>query len=410
MRILVVNGGSSTFKCWFHELAKEPLPVEAPTPLWQAGVEWIPDGAVKTRVHCASGAAAESIIRAGSMVEALPRTLESLWSGAAKTIPSPQGIDIVGHRVVNGGSALRASTRLTPEVRQVIAGQSESAPAHNRFELDAIQAVEDLLGPAVPQIAVFDTAFHATLEPAAYVYPGPYEWLNQGVRRYGFHGISYQYAARRAEQMLAARFESPRLIVCHLGNGASLAAIRGGRSVDTTMGFTPLEGLMMGTRSGSIDPSILIHLLRQGGYTADRLDRLLNQESGLKGISGVSGDMREILNAIDNGNPRARLAFDIYAHRLCREVGAMLTVLGGVDALVFTGGVGENCAPLRERVCRQLGFLGLRLDAGKNTRRDKDEDIAAPESAVRVLVIRAEEDWEIARECYRYATERAIKE
>ena len=408
MRILVVNGGSSSFKCWFHELANEPLPVEAPTPLWQAHVEWIADGEVKTRVRCESGAAAESTIRAGSMVEALPRVLESLWSGAAKTIPSPQYIDIVGHRVVQGGPALQAATLLTPEVRQVIAGQAATAPAHNRFELDAIQAVEDLLGAAVPQIAVFDTAFHATLEPAAYVYPGPYEWLNQGVRRYGFHGISYQYAARRAGQMLGARFESPRLIVCHLGNGASLAAIRGGKGVDTTMGFTPLEGLMMGTRSGSIDPGILIHLLRYAGYTADRLDHVLNLESGLQGVSGVSGDMREIFAAIDNGNPQAQLAFDIYAHRLCREVGAMLAVLGGMDALVFTGGVGENCPPLRERVCRQFSFLGLRLDEEKNTRRDKDEDIAAPESAVRVLVIRAEEDWEIARECYRYAAGKAI--
>jgi acetate kinase len=411
MRILVVNGGSSTFKCWFHEVADEPLPVEAPTPLWQASVEWTPDGAVKTRIRCAGGAVAESMIRTGSMVEALPRVLESLWSGAGKTIRSPQEIDIVGHRVVQGGpELLAAATLLTPETRQAIAAQAETAPAHNRFELDAIQAVEDLLGAAVPQIAVFDTAFHATLEPAAYVYPGPYEWLDQGIRRYGFHGISYQYAARRAQQMLGARLESPRLIVCHLGNGASLAAIRGGKSVDTTMGFTPLEGLMMGTRSGSIDPSILIHLLRRDGYTADRLDKVLNQESGLKGVSGVSGDMREILNAMDNGNPRARLAFDIYTHRLCREVGAMLAVLGGVDLLVFTGGVGENCAPLRERVCRQLGFLGLRLDEEKNARREKDEDIAAPDSAVRVLVIRAEEDWEIARECHRYGTERGMRE
>jgi len=174
------------------------------------------------------------------------------------------------------------------------------------------------------------------------------------------------------------------------------------------MGFTPLEGLMMGTRSGSIDPGILIHLLRYAGYTADRLDHVLNLESGLQGVSGVSGDMREIFAAIDNGNPQAQLAFDIYAHRLCREVGAMLAVLGGMDALVFTGGVGENCPPLRERVCRQFSFLGLRLDEEKNTRRDKDEDIAAPESAVRVLVIRAEEDWEIARECYRYAAGKAI--
>jgi acetate kinase len=379
MKILVLNGGSSSFKCWFHDF-REPLPVEAPRPLWETQVPWHGDI---------------------PLANVLPSVLEDLWNGAQKAINSPQEIDAVGHRIVHGGKAYRDTTRVTPEVRAAIAQQAEFAPSHNRFELEAIEAVDHVLDSSVPQIAVFDTAFHATLEPPAYVYPVPYRWLQDGVRRYGFHGISYQYATRRAAQLLGKPAESLRLILCHLGNGCSLAAVRNGKSVDTTMGFTPLEGLMMGTRSGSIDPGILVYLLRHRGYKADQLDEILNRESGLKGVSGLSGDMREILAAAAQGNAQAQLAFDIFTHRVTREVGAMLAVLGGVDAMVFTGGIGENCPPLRERVCRQLGFLGLQFDADKNARVTGDVDIAAPQSTVRVLVIHAQEDWEIARECYR---------
>jgi acetate kinase len=203
--------------------------------------------------------------------------------------------------------------------------------------------------------------------------------------------------------MLGRDPQSLKLITCHLGNGASLAAVRAGKSVDTTMGFTPLEGLMMGTRSGSIDPGILVYLIRHRGYSAEQLDRILNQESGLLGLSGVSGDMRQVLEAMRAGNARAQLAFDVYVHRLVREIGAMLAVLGGVDALVFTGGIGENCPPVRERACAQMGFLGLKLDPVKNASAAEDQDISAPDSAVRALVIRAQEEWEIARECHRLA-------
>jgi len=374
MKILVLNGGSSSFKCWFHELS-EPLPAEAPRPEWEAHIDWHGEK---------------------PLVEVLSPVLAELKSRHA--------IDVVGHRIVHGGKAYRETTSLTPEVRAAIAQEAEFAPVHNRFELEAIEAVDRLLGANIAQIAVFDTAFHTTLEPAAYLYPGPYGWLSDGLRRYGFHGISYQYAARRAAQMLGDPSRASRLVLCHLGNGGSMAAVRDGKSVDTTMGFTPLEGLMMGTRSGSIDPGILIYLLRHCGYTADQLDRILNRESGFKGVSGVSGDVREVLAAAQTGNQRARLAFDLYVHRAVREAGGMLAVLGGVDAFVFTGGVGENCAPLRERVCRQFGFLGLKFDAEKNARVETDQDIATAESAVRVLVIHAQEDWEIARECYRWQT------
>jgi acetate kinase len=346
VRILVINGGSSSFKCWLGEVSGGTLPAVPPTPIWEAHIDLKRDSRIDT-------------------------VLEPIL----KSVPGP--VDVVGHRIVHGGPRYRESTFLTPEVRAAISQAAEIAPAHNRFELAAILAVEQTLGSQIPQIAVFDTAFHATLDPFAYVYPGPYEWLDDGIRRYGFHGISHQYAARRAAEIVGN--ESLRLIVFHLGNGASLAAVRNGKSVDTTMGFTPLEGLMMGTRSGSIDPGIMVYLSRHRGYTADRLDQILNQESGLAGVSGVSGDMREILAAIDRGNPRAKLAFDIYAHRVCREAGAMLAVLGGADALVFTGGVGENCPQLREIVIRQFGFL--------------------PE--LKVLVLHAQEEWEVARECYR---------
>ena len=374
MRVLVINGGSSSFKCRLDELSDEPLPVAPPKPVWERRIDWDARSSVAT---------------------ALGPVFESI----------PGQVDIAGHRIVHGGPKYRESTALTPEVRAAIAREIEFAPAHNRFELEAIAAVDQFFGSSIPQIAVFDTGFHSTLAPAAYVYPGPYSWLEQGIRRYGFHGISHQYASRRAAEILGAA--SPSLIVCHLGNGASLAAVRDGKSVDTTMGFTPLDGLMMGTRSGSIDPGILVYLIRHCGSKAEELDKILNQESGLLGVSGITGNMREIESAIDAGNERAQLAFDVYVHRLVREIGAMLAVLGGADAIVFTGGVGENSVPLRKEVCGRLGFLCLKLDADKNAGAGADREITSPDSRVRVLVIQAQEEWEIARECHCILTARA---
>jgi len=236
---------------------------------------------------------------------------------------------------------------------------------------------------------------------AAAVYPGPYQWFESGVHRYGFHGINHQYCAARAAQLLRRDLRSLKLVTCHLGNGCSLAAIHEGHSIDTTMGFTPLEGLMMGTRSGSIDPGILTYLMREGRLQAQEIDDVLNKESGLLGISGLSGDMREILVAMKQGHPRAQLAFDIYVHRLQAGIGAMVAVLGGVDCLVFTAGVGENSLEVRDAACKRLGFLGLELDDAANAQRPPDGDIATVHSAVRVLIIRAQEDWAIARECWR---------
>ncbi len=402
MKILVLNGGSSSFKCWFQDVPDGQLPSEGLAPRWSARVDWSGNsGTADVKIARSDGASLTRSITASSPSGFLEPVIEALWKGAAKAIDDPSEIDVVGHRIVHGGPKYRASVLITPEVRSAIAEQVEFAPAHNRLQLAAIECVDRIIGNNTPQLAVFDTGFHVTLPPAAYVYPGPYAWLEQGIRRYGFHGISVQYSTRRAAELLQVPPHSSRLIVCHLGNGASVTAVVNGKSVDTSMGFTPLEGIMMGTRSGSIDPSILLYLIRHQGSTADQIDEILNRKSGLFGVSGISGDMREILEAVDKGSPQAGLAFGIYAHRLTREVGAMLAVLGGVDAIVFTGGIGENCAPLRQVVCEQLAFLGLKLDAAKNTKPDLDQNVAAAGSSVQVLVIRADEDWEIARECQR---------
>jgi acetate kinase len=374
MKILAINVGSSSIKCWFGEAAS-------------------PDHVVERKRVQADIASVEDVALA------LPKALEPLWQLAGGL----KDLDAVAHRIVHAGPKYRQTAWLTAEVRAAIAANAEFAPSHNGLELAAIAAMDGLLPDPSRQIAVFDTAFHSTLPPEAYSYPGPYKWSELGIRRYGFHGINHAHVSRRAAEMLRRPLDELRLITCHLGNGCSLAAIRGGKSIDTTMGFTPADGLMMGSRCGSIDPGIAVFLLRHAGYTADQLDQVFNRESGLKGISGVSGDMREVLAAMAAGNPRAKLAFDIYDHRLCRETGAMLAVLGGLDALVFTGGVGEHCAPLRERVCAQLGFLGLRLDSDKNLHPGVDADIAAAGSAVRALVIAADEELEMARECAKLA-------
>jgi acetate kinase len=406
MNILVLNGGSSSIKCWFHRLTGGPLPCDAPTPTWTAHVERS-NGRAELEIRTArEGHTSRSAWQAASLAETIPGVLESLWRGDAKVVDGPGDIDVVGHRIVHGGRAYRETALLTSDVRKAIADQCEFAPEHNRLELQGIQQVDRILGASVHQIAVFDTAFHASLDLAACVYAGPYERFDRGIRRYGFHGISHQYASRRAAEILG---NPVRTVICHLGGGCSLAAVRDGRSVDTTMGFTPLDGLMMETRSGSIDPGILIYLMRHQGCSAADIDRILNRESGLKGVSGLSGDMRELLAAISAGNERARLAFDVFTHRLVREVGAMTAVLDGLDALVFTGGIGENCAPLRERVCRQLSFLGVKLDEQRNAQAKSGVNLALPESSVAVLAVHAEEEWEIARECYRLESRRATR-
>jgi len=400
MKILVLNAGSSSQKSCLYEL-NDVLPDRPLQPLWEAQIDWThQQGIAELKVKTAKGDRLEEEFSSDSRQDAISRMLETLWQGKTQVTNSLNEIDIVGHRVVHGGQDYQQSTLISADVKQAIARLSVFAPVHNPVNLEGIEAIEKIL-EKVPQVAVFDTAFHAQLSPAAFVYPGPYEWLENGIRRYGFHGISHQYCARRAADILGQDLADLRLISCHLGNGCSLAAIRGGWSVDTTMGFTPLEGLMMGSRSGSIDPGILIHLLKQSDFTAEKLDGILNRNSGLKGISGVSSDLRQIGDAIAQGNQRAQLALDIYIHRLRAGIGAMLASLGGLDALIFTAGVGENSALVRAAACEAFGFIGLKLDGDKNQHSSIDRDIAAVDSAVRILVIHTQEDWEIARECWK---------
>ena len=409
MKILVLNAGSSSQKsCLYDWQAGDSLTI-APVPLWQGFASWDSAGStasVTLKTHNQSDNQSEPLrlvcpstdptIVAGFL-------LESLYQGDSAVIHSLEELDGIGHRVVHGGTDYQRSVRITPAVKAAIDRWSAFAPLHNPANLAGIEAIEAIfktLGRDITQFAVFDTAFHSTLSPAAYTYPGPHDWLNQGIRRYGFHGTSHQYCSEQVQTYLqqAGLPLAQRLITCHLGNGCSLTAIRDGRSVDTTMGFTPLDGLMMGTRSGSLDPGILLYLLRQHNLTVEQLDRLLNRESGLLGLSGVSNDLRSLLAAIDQGNSRAQLALDVFLHRLRSSIGAFVASLGGVDTIVFTAGIGENSPLIRSQACQGFNFLGLELDEVANAQGRGDRLISTPLSPVRVWVIHTEEEWTIARE------------
>lgn len=335
---------------------------------------------------------------------AIARMLDNLIQGDTK-IESLEQIDVVGHRVVHGGADYTRATLITAEVKQAIAELIPLAPEHNPAHLTGIEAITAKL-PDIPQVAVFDTAFHTQMPLVAKVYPLPYQFYQQGIRRYGFHGTSHRYCAHRAAQILDRPLEALKIITCHLGNGCSLAAIANGKSIDTTMGFTPLEGLMMGTRSGSLDPGILIYLLQERGYDGDRLNRMLNEESGLKGVSGISNDMPQIVRAMSENNQQAKLAHDLYVHRLRQGIAAMAASLEGLDVLVFTAGVGENQVLVRERACQGFEYMGLKLDKAKNQAGVMAEDIAAAESRVRILTIPTNEDWAIASECWQLIEDR----
>jgi len=316
---------------------------------------------------------------------------------APEAARSPRAI---GHRIVHGGAELRKSVRIAPDVREAIDRATELAPLHNPPALAALDAAQKRF-PDVPHVAVFDTSFFASLPERARVYPLPYAWYRDwGIRRYGFHGLSHAYCSAMAGMMLARSSDPPRRVVTlHLGNGCSGSAVLDGNPVATTMGFTPLEGLMMGTRPGSVDPGILTYVQERRGLDAHALDRALNHESGLLGVSGVSSDLREVMAAAAGGNERARLASEIYADRARQAVGALAVTMGGVDALVFTGGVGEHSADMRSAICVGLQCLGLRLDAGRNAAAAKSyRDIALPGSEARILVLHTREERMIASE------------
>lgn len=336
-----------------------------------------------------------------------PALEEALRALAAKDPVAAAAIAAVGHRVVHGGPALKAAARIDDKVKAAIAEQSEFAPLHNPPALEAIDAAERRF-PDVPHVAAFDTAFFSRLPPHAAVYPLPYEWYaDWGVHRYGFHGLSHAYCAGRAAEMLGADPARLRIVVLHLGNGCSASAVQGGTPIATTMGFTPMEGMMMGTRSGSVDPGILLYAARRRGMSPDALDHTLNHASGLLGVSGISGDFREVELGARSGNRRAQLALAIYADRARGSVGSLAVVMGGVDALVFTAGVGENAAALRADVCAGLECLGLSIDTGRNATSVADADVATAGSPGRILVVRTREALMVARETRRLALEKA---
>ena len=311
-------------------------------------------------------------------------------------------VNAAGHRVVHGGRDFRQSVLVSDDILTRLSPLADLAPLHNPPALIALEMVRNLL-PGISNVACFDTAFHATIPDEAAQYALPLQWRESwGIRRFGFHGLNHAYASRRAAELLERPVEELRLVTCHLGAGASLAAIAGGRSVDTTMGFTPLEGLVMATRSGSVDPGAVLWVQRHAGLSSEEVERILEHESGVLGLSGLSADMRLVQQAASEGEPRATMAIDVYVHRLCAGVAAMAASLGGLDGLVFTGGVGEGSAVIRARACERLGLLGVELDANRNeSAGSDDQDLTAAGRRVRVLLVQAREDLEIAREVRR---------
>ncbi len=357
-RILVVNAGSSSVKL---SLLGER------------------DGTLAERELAAPGATVEA---------------RELWEALQAGLGDA---DAVGHRIVHGGERFHDATVIDAKVEAALRELVDLAPLHQPKSIAALDAVSAAL-PDLPAVACFDTAFHATLTAAARTYALPAAWRERwGVRRYGFHGLSHAWVARRAPELLGPTAAGLRIVSCHLGAGASLCAIADGRSVDTTMGFTPLEGLVMATRSGSVDPGLLLWLLERSEISERELARVLEHESGLLGLAG-SGDMREVLRRAAGGDPEAELGLDVYLHRLRAGIGAMAAALGGLDALVFTGGVGENAPEIRARTVKGLGFLGLAIDPAQNTGAAGDADLSALTARARTLVVRAREDLEIARQ------------
>lgn len=327
--------------------------------------------------------------------------LQTLTGKEYGCISGMEEIDAVGHRIVHGGERFTESVVVTPEVIENAKACIDLAPLHNPACLKGIEAVTSLL-PNVKQAGVFDTAFQQTMPRHAYMYALPYKYYEQyGVRRYGFHGTSHRYVSRRACEFLGLDYDKSRIITCHIGNGASIDAIKNGKCVDTTMGLTPTEGLMMGTRVGDVDPGALVFIGQKEGLSMEDLSRVINKESGILGVSGVSSDMREIENAISAGNDRAKMALEMYDYRIKRYVGAFAAAMGGVDVIVFTGGVGENQTTTREYVCRDMQWMGIEIDEALNGKiRGKEVELSTPSSKVKVVVIPTDEELMIARDTF----------
>lgn len=394
MKILVLNSGSSSVKYKLFDLEGDNDKVLA-----EGGVEKIglPGGFLKYKL--ADGSKATDELGHIDHRQAIEAILAKLTDPKDGCIASYGEIDAVGHRVVHGGEKFSESVLITDEVKDKIRECYDIAPLHNPANMTGIDAITALM-PGVPQVGVFDTAFHQTMPAKAYMYALPYKYYTEdGVRRYGFHGTSHRYVSGRVCEMLGVDPAKQRIITCHIGNGASMAAVVGGKCVDTSMGLTPVEGLMMGTRVGDVDPGALTYLMTKHKLSAEQLQSIINKESGVLGVSGVSNDMREIEAAIAEGNERARLALDMYMLRITKYIGAYAAEMGGVDIIVFTGGVGENQAGLRYDVCSTLGFMGVEIDKEVNARtRGTETVISTPGSRVKVCVVPTDEELTIARD------------
>ena len=393
MKILVLNCGSSSIKYQFMEMDGEKV-------LAAGLLDKIGLGS-STLAHRPAGR--DKVVLTADIYDhtaGIEMVVAALTSAEHGVVKSAAEIAAVGHRVVHGGEKFSASAVIDEAVLQQLRDCIELAPLHNPPNLKGIEACTQIM-PKTPQVAVFDTAFHQTMPPAAYMYALPYVlYQRYGLRRYGFHGTSHFYVARESARLLGKPMEQVKVITCHLGNGASIAAVSEGKSVDTSMGFTPLEGLVMGTRCGDMDPAIILYLMAKEELTQGEANTLMNKHSGLQGLSGVSSDMRGIIGEMDLGNPRAQLAFDTYCYRVRKYIGAYTAAMGGVDALVFTAGVGENSWRVREACCRGLDCLGLVLDQEKNRAcaAGTPGDVAAADARARIHVIPTNEELVIARD------------
>ncbi len=392
MKILTINCGSSSIKYQLFDMADES--VLAKGLLERLGTEQV------SLCHQAKGAVVQPSCSAEDHRDGLGLILASLVHRDYGVIERIEQIKAVGHRVVHGGEEFSGAVRIDPKVIRAIENCAQLAPLHNRPNLAGITAAQMALGSAV-QVAVFDTAFHSTLKKVAFIYALPYEWYEQyGIRRYGFHGTSHQYVAASAAEMLGRPLNELNLITAHLGNGCSITAIRRGKSVDHSMGLTPAEGLVMGTRGGDMDPAIVFHLAANSDMSLEQINEALQHRSGLLGISGLSNDMRDIVQAGEDGQERARLALEIFVHRLKKYIGAYMALLGEVDGLVFTGGIGENSAVVRSKAVANLERFGLRLDGKANeaVAQGQAKEISAADSEVKILVIPTNEELLIARQ------------
>lgn len=392
MNILVLNCGSSSVK---YKL----IDVDSKKTLAEGGVEKVglPGAFLKFKLPDGEKKTIEMPIP--DHKKAINDILNILTDPTYGCIKSFDEINAVGHRVVHGGEKFNKSVKIDDEVIAKIKECYDVAPLHNPANMTGIEAITELM-PGVPQVAVFDTAFHQTMPKEAYMYALPYELYEKyAIRRYGFHGTSHRYVSRRACDFLGLPYDKQRVITCHIGNGGSITAVLDGKSVDTSMGLTPVEGLMMGTRVGDVDPGALTFIMDKEHLTTKELRDLINKKSGVAGISGISSDMRDIDAAIEKGDERAKLALDMYIYRIIKYVGAFAAVLNGVDVIVFTGGVGENQQILRKRVCDHLTYMGVKIDDEVNfSSRGEEKLISAPDSAVKVVVIPTDEELMIARD------------